>query len=113
MELPRRERGDELLRPGEMAALRLRLRKFSRQHDLVSVIACAFDDCTRMIHTVRRIAAWGVRLMFRKIERFTAPPALPMPMRSVDGGPAAHDNSISKPEPLKLHEVRIAVDALS
>lgn len=65
-----------------------------------------------LIHTIRRTAGWGARLAFRKIERFTAPPALPLPMRSVDGGPAAHDNSVSKPEPVKLHQIRVSVDAL-
>src|ERR1035437_7344978 len=64
MELPRRERGDELLPLGEMAARRLRLRKLSRQQDLVSVIACAFDHRTRMlpfIYSYTRMAPAGVR----------------------------------------------------
>ena len=39
MELPRRERGDELLPSGEMTKLRLRLQKLAPFHDLVSVIA--------------------------------------------------------------------------
>jgi hypothetical protein len=33
MELPRRTRGDELLRPGELLSLRQRLRKIARRHD--------------------------------------------------------------------------------
>src|SRR4051812_16866302 len=64
MELPRRERGDELLEVGELTSLRLRLRRLSTQHDLVSVIACAFDHRTRMlpfIYADTRMAPAGVR----------------------------------------------------
>lgn len=64
MELPRRTRGDELLRPGEMKHLRARLRVLARRHDLVSVIACAFDHRTRMlpfIYADMRMAPAGVR----------------------------------------------------
>ncbi|MCG3138102.1 MAG: hypothetical protein HJJLKODD_01961 [Phycisphaerae bacterium] len=64
MELPRRERGDELLRPGEMTELRRRLRLLSRQHDLNSVIVCAFDHRTRMlpfIYADLRMVPAGVR----------------------------------------------------
>jgi hypothetical protein len=63
MELPRRDRGDELLRPGELAALRARIRHIAPKHDLVSVIACAFDHRTRMlpfIYADRRMAPAGV-----------------------------------------------------
>lgn len=49
MELPRRTRGDELLRHGEMSNLRQRLHGVARRHDLASVIACAFDHRTRML----------------------------------------------------------------
>ena len=49
MELPRRSRGDELLRPGELTDIRRRLRAIAPAHDLVSVIACAFDHRTRML----------------------------------------------------------------
>src|SRR6476659_7333335 len=49
MELPRRTRGDELLRPGELKRLRERLRGVAHKNDLVSVIACAFDHRTRML----------------------------------------------------------------
>ena len=49
MELPRRARGDELLRPGELLNLRQRLRQLALKHDLVTVIACAFDHRTRML----------------------------------------------------------------
>jgi len=49
MELPCRERGDELLRPGEMLDLRRRLRNLAPQHDLATVIACAFDHRTRIL----------------------------------------------------------------
>ena len=49
MELPRRDRGDELLKPGELKNLRLRLRTISAKHDLSTVIACAFDRRTRML----------------------------------------------------------------
>src|SRR6186997_556818 len=64
MELPRRQRGDELLLPGEMTRLRMRLRGLSAEHDLVSVIACAFDHRTRMlpfIYADTRMAPAGVR----------------------------------------------------
>src|SRR2546423_1359365 len=49
MELPRRNRGDELLRPGELTRLRARLRRIAGRHDLATVIACAFDHRTRML----------------------------------------------------------------
>src|SRR5215213_8168926 len=64
MELPRRSRGDELLRPGEMLALRERLRQLAPRHDLVSIIACAFDHRTRMlpfIYADTRMVPAGVR----------------------------------------------------
>lgn len=64
MELPRRDRGDELLRPGEMVALRTRLRGMTRRHDLTTVIACAFDHRTRMLPFIfadQRMAPAGVR----------------------------------------------------
>src|SRR5215213_2126026 len=64
MELPRRSRGDELLRPGEMLALRERLRAGSSRHDLATVIACAFDHRTRMlpfIYADTRMVPAGVR----------------------------------------------------
>lgn len=49
MELPRRARQDELLRPGELTSLRERLRTKAARHDLATVIACAFDHRTRML----------------------------------------------------------------
>src|SRR5258705_12633599 len=64
MELPRRTRGDELLRPGELSRVRQRLRAIASQHDLVSVIACAFDHRTRMLPFIfadTRMAPAGVR----------------------------------------------------
>src|SRR6187402_1535244 len=64
MELPRRNRGDELLRPDELTALRQRLRTVAPQHDLATVIACAFDHRTRMlpfIYADTRMAPAGVR----------------------------------------------------
>jgi radical SAM superfamily enzyme YgiQ (UPF0313 family) len=64
MELPRRARGDELLKRGELADLRRRLRNVAEQHDLVTVIACAFDHRTRMlpfIYADKRMAPAGVR----------------------------------------------------
>lgn len=64
MELPRRDRGDELLKPGELISLRGRLRNVAREHDLATVIACAFDHRTRMlpfIYAARRMAPAGVR----------------------------------------------------
>ncbi|MCH8879999.1 MAG: radical SAM protein [Planctomycetes bacterium] len=64
MELPFRDRGDELLKPGELLSLRRRLRNMAREHDLTTVIACAFDHRTRMlpfIHADKRMAPAGVR----------------------------------------------------
>jgi radical SAM superfamily enzyme YgiQ (UPF0313 family) len=64
MELPRRARGDELLKPGELLAIRARLRALATQHDLATVIACAFDRRTRMLpffYTDLRMAPAGVR----------------------------------------------------
>lgn len=64
MELPRRDRGDELLKPGELLSLRQRLRKLAPKHDLTTVIACAFDHRTRMlpfIYADLRMSPAGVR----------------------------------------------------
>ena len=64
MELLRRTRGDELLKPGELTALRQRLRKVAPGHDLTTVIACAFDHRTRMLPFIfadTRMAPAGVR----------------------------------------------------
>ena len=64
MELPRRTRGDELLPPGSLTDLRRRLRTIAGRHDLVTVIACAFDHRTRMlpfIYADTRMAPAGVR----------------------------------------------------
>src|SRR5689334_24137294 len=64
MELPRRTRGDELLRPGELNRVCQRLRAIAPRHDLVSVIACAFDHRTRMlpfIYADTRMVPAGVR----------------------------------------------------
>src|SRR5205814_2910419 len=64
MELPRRSRGDELLRPGELTDIRRRLRRIAPGHDLATVIACAFDHRTRMlpfIYADTRMAPAGVR----------------------------------------------------
>ncbi len=64
VELPPRTRGDELLRPGELADIRLRLRKLSAKHDLVSVIAGAFDHRTRILpftFSAKIMAPAGVR----------------------------------------------------
>ena len=59
MELPRRTRGDELLKPGELTALRERLRIRAPDHDLTTVIACAFDHRTRMLPFIYRRHAHG------------------------------------------------------
>src|SRR6516165_5356518 len=64
MELPRRARGDELVRPGELNAIRQRLRRAAPKHDLATVIACAFDHRTRMLPFIfadTRMAPAGVR----------------------------------------------------
>lgn len=64
MEIPRRARGDELLKPGQMTGLRDSLRRLSGKHDLASVIACAFDHRTRMlpfIYADTRMVPAGVR----------------------------------------------------
>src|SRR3977135_1402845 len=64
MELPRRARGDETLKPGELLAIRHRLRQGGSPPDRVTVIACAFDHRTRMlpfIYADTRMAPAGVR----------------------------------------------------
>jgi radical SAM superfamily enzyme YgiQ (UPF0313 family) len=64
MELPRRERGDELLPPGAMIAMRERMRAHARKHDLATVIAYAFDHRTRVLPFVFydfKVAPAGVR----------------------------------------------------
>ena len=43
-----------------------------------------------LVRTIRRTVGWGFRLMFRKIHRHTHPPVSDIPMRSVEGGEAAH-----------------------
>lgn len=49
MELPSRARGDSLLPMGELTRIRQSLRRLSAQHDLRTVIACAFDHRTRIL----------------------------------------------------------------
>ncbi len=64
MELRRRKRGDELLKPGALLNLRNRLRRNAHKHDLTTVIACAFDQRTRMLpffYADKRMAPAGVR----------------------------------------------------
>lgn len=64
MELPRRPAGDVLLAPGEMSAIRQRLRGLASRHDLATVIACAFDHRTRILpflYADLRMVPAGVR----------------------------------------------------
>ncbi len=64
MELPRRARGNELLKPGALIDLRGRLRRIADRHDLATVIACAFDHRTRMLPFIfadTRMIPAGVR----------------------------------------------------
>lgn len=64
MELPRRTEGDALLRPGELLALRDRVRSVARRHDLTTVHTCAFDYRTRRLpftYADIRMAPAGVR----------------------------------------------------
>ncbi len=64
MELPRRARGDEMLKPGELLDIRRRLRGPAARADLTTVIACAFDHRTRMLPFIfadTRMAPAGVR----------------------------------------------------
>jgi len=64
MELPSRERGDELLRPGELTDIRRRLRRLAARSDLTTVIVHAFDHRTRVlpfIYANMRMAPGGVR----------------------------------------------------
>ena len=66
MELPRRERGDELLPLGEMTDIRRRLKALAAGQDLATVIACAFDHRTRMLPFIvadLRMAPAGVRAL--------------------------------------------------
>jgi hypothetical protein len=43
-----------------------------------------------LLKTIRRTAGWAFRLAFGKIERLSAPPSSPVPIRSVDGAVASH-----------------------
>ncbi|MFP3937705.1 MAG: B12-binding domain-containing radical SAM protein [Phycisphaerae bacterium] len=64
MELPTRAGSDVLLKPGELTAIRARLRRMADRHDLATVIACAFDHRTRMlpfIYADTRMVPAGVR----------------------------------------------------
>ena len=64
MELPPRRPGDELLKPGELTDIRLRLRSIAAEHDLTTVIANAFDHRTHMLPFIfanTRMAPAGVR----------------------------------------------------
>ncbi|MHC4934167.1 MAG: radical SAM protein, partial [Planctomycetota bacterium] len=64
MELPSRAADDQLLKPGEYRDLRARLRKVAHSHDLVTVVACAFDHRTRILPFIGadlRMASAGVR----------------------------------------------------
>jgi len=64
MELPSRDHGDQLLPPGEFGRVRARLRSLAPGHDLVTVIACAFDHRTRMLpflYADLKMAPAGVR----------------------------------------------------
>src|SRR3954467_618761 len=64
MELPRRSRGDELVHVGELRGGGGGGGGVGRGHDLVSVIACAFDHRTRMlpfIYADKRMVPAGVR----------------------------------------------------
>ncbi len=64
MELPRRPRGDELLKDGQLVNLRSHVRRLSAGHDITTVIACAFDHRTRMlpfIYADMRMVPAGVR----------------------------------------------------
>jgi radical SAM superfamily enzyme YgiQ (UPF0313 family) len=64
MELPIRAQGDIILPAGEMTDIRQRLRTLAAQHDLKSVIACAFDHRTRILPFIladMKMAPAGVR----------------------------------------------------
>src|SRR3990170_1595179 len=66
MELPRRDRGDELLKPGEMTRLRNSLRNLAARHNLTTVIAYAFDHRTQMLpflYADTKMAPAGVRAL--------------------------------------------------
>lgn len=51
------------------------------------------------LYTIRRTLGWAVRLMFGRIVRATAPPGSRIPMRSADGGRAAHALKHALPPP--------------
>jgi radical SAM superfamily enzyme YgiQ (UPF0313 family) len=64
MELPRRAQGDILLAAGEMTDIRGRLRHVAAEHDLATVVVCAFDHRTRILPFVfadTRMVPAGVR----------------------------------------------------
>jgi len=49
MELPSRNEGDRLLKPGECLDIRRRLRRLTGRHDLTAVVVSAFDRRTHML----------------------------------------------------------------
>jgi radical SAM superfamily enzyme YgiQ (UPF0313 family) len=64
MELPPRNPGDRLLKPGEMTRIRDRLRNLAARHNLSTVIANAFDHRTQMLpflYADTNMAPAGVR----------------------------------------------------
>ncbi|MHC4903756.1 MAG: hypothetical protein ACYTGD_19125, partial [Planctomycetota bacterium] len=47
-----------------------------------------------LAHNIYRTLGWAFRLMVGRIERVAKPPSSPIPMRSVEGGPASHELSV-------------------
>lgn len=69
MELPRRNRGDELLKPGALLNLRSQLRRNAHKHDLTTVIACRIAPTHRPL-----IIAAGPKAIYEPWDLFSADP---------------------------------------
>jgi hypothetical protein len=62
-----------------------------------------------LLLTIMRTTGWAIRLMWGKIDRFTAPPPSRFPMRSPRGEEASHPNFRAPKIEVELHQVRVRV----
>lgn len=99
MELPRRERGDNMLPPGELTDIRRRLRLIAGKHDKVEEVWRLNKEFGH-----RRTFGWGIRLRFGRVKQLERPPTSLIPMRGIRGEVAAHDLV-----QLDIHIMRMAV----
>ena len=69
MELPRRERGDNMLPPGELTDIRRRLRLIAGKHDKVEEVWRLNKEFGH-----HRTFGWGIRLRFGRVKQLDRPP---------------------------------------